>query len=152
MNIKYLKMTIEEAKKSMLENEIPVGAIIVKNGEILAMAHNTKEKDKCSINHAEINAIIEACEKNNNWRLDGCDLYVSFEPCPMCASAIRQSRIKNVYCALSNSNKNNIKIINKIFSDSDVNPKVLFYNDLLPDEMKVIMKKFFENKRKNDNL
>lgn len=152
MNIKYLKLAINESKKSALNGEIPIGAVIVKNDQILAIAHNTKEKEKCCIFHAEINAIIEACEKNNNWRLDECDMYVSFEPCPMCASAIRQSRIRNVYCALSNSNSKNTQIIDKIFNELDINPKVLFYNDLLPIEMQNIMKKFFENKRKNSNL
>lgn len=147
---KFLESSIEEAKKSFIESEIPIGAVIVENNKIIAMAHNTKEKNNCCIYHAEINAIIKACGKKKNWRLENCDLYVSFEPCPMCASAIRQSRIKNVYCALSNSNENNFKIINKIFNDCDINPKVSFYTDLLPDESKNIIQKFFENKRKNN--
>ena len=152
MNVDYLKLAIEEAEKSILCDEIPVGAVLVENNEILSIKHNTKEKNNCCIYHAEINAIIEGCAKKKNWRLDHCDLYVSFEPCPMCASAIRQSRIKNVYCALSNSNKENTKLVEKIFNNVDINPKVSFYNNLMPDDVKKNMKKFFENKRNKDKI
>ena len=95
----YMNLAIKEAKKADRIGEIPVGAIIVDQlGNILAKAYNTKESKKISINHAEINAIIKANKKINNWRLNGCDIYITLEPCPMCASAIKQARINNIYC------------------------------------------------------
>ena len=147
MKEKYLKLALSEAKKSLSYGEIPIGAVIVKDDIVIAKAHNTKENKKCSIYHAEINAIIKACKKINNWRLDHCDIYISFEPCPMCASAIRQSRIDNVYSALKNSNIDNTKIVEKIFSCSDINHKVSFYNDLMHETGEKIINDFFCSKR-----
>ena len=91
----YMKSAIEEALKS--EGDIPVGAIIVKDGKIVSMAHNTREKDNDITSHAEILAIRQAERIMDNWRLDGCELYVTLEPCPMCGWAILQSRISKVY-------------------------------------------------------
>ena len=92
---KFMSLAIEEAKKA--GNDVPVGAVIVYNNEIIAKAHNEKEQNNDVSAHAEILAIKEAEKKLNNWRLDGCEMYVTLEPCPMCASAIISSRIKKVY-------------------------------------------------------
>ena len=91
----YMKSAIEEALKS--EGDIPVGAVIVKDGKIVSVAHNTREKDNDITSHAEILAIRQAERITDNWRLDGCELYVTLEPCPMCGWAILQSRISKVY-------------------------------------------------------
>lgn len=91
----YMQIAIEEALKT--NTDIPVGAIIVSNGEVIAKAHNTKEQDNDITSHAEIIAIRQASKFINNWRLDNCDIYVTLEPCPMCGWAILQSRIKNIY-------------------------------------------------------
>ncbi|MBR6301494.1 nucleoside deaminase [bacterium] len=91
----YMKSAIEEALKS--EGDIPVGAVIVKDGKIVSVAHNTREKDNDITSHAEILAIRQAERIMDNWRLDGCELYVTLEPCPMCGWAILQSRISKVY-------------------------------------------------------
>lgn len=91
----FMDLAITEALKS--DGEIPVGAVIVKNGEVISSAFNTREKDKDITSHAEILAIRQAEKVLNNWRLEGCDMYVTLEPCPMCGWAIIQSRIKNVY-------------------------------------------------------
>ena len=93
----YMNIAINEAKKALGKGEIPVGAIIVKNKKIISRAHNTRENMQNVLAHAEISAIDKACKALGNWRLDGCDLYVTLEPCPMCCGAILQSRIKNVY-------------------------------------------------------
>ena len=90
-----MKSAIEEAMKS--EGDIPVGAIVVKDGEIISVAHNMREKDNDITSHAEILAIRQAERIMDNWRLDGCELYVTLEPCPMCGWAILQSRISKVY-------------------------------------------------------
>lgn len=91
----FMKFAIEEAKKS--DNDIPVGAVVVRNGEIIASAHNEREKLNDISAHAEILALKKASQKLNNWRLEDCELYVTLEPCPMCGWAILQSRIKSVY-------------------------------------------------------
>lgn len=100
--MEFMKMALEEATKAKGKGEIPVGAVIVKNGEVLAKAHNLKETLKLPTAHAEILAIEEACKKINNWRLTGCEMYVTLEPCAMCASAISQSRISKVYIGTFN--------------------------------------------------
>ena len=108
MNCKYLNIAFDEAENAFKKNEIPVGAVIVKDDIIISKTHNLKEINKCCTSHAEILAINEASKKNNNWRLTDCDIYITLDPCPMCASAIKQSRIKNVYSA--NKNVNSIRI------------------------------------------
>ena len=93
----YMNIAVEEAKKAGVAGEIPVGAVIVKDNIVIAKAHNTRECIQNVLAHAEISAIDQACKYLNNWRLDGCDMYVTLEPCPMCCGAILQSRIKSVY-------------------------------------------------------
>ena len=91
---------IEEAKKALLHDDIPIGALIVKDNKIIAKAHNTREVNKNILEHAEINAILFSSRKLNTWNLSDCDLYVTLEPCSMCKEVIKQSRIKNVYFLL----------------------------------------------------
>ncbi|WP_044893484.1 tRNA adenosine(34) deaminase TadA [Bacillus alveayuensis] len=92
----YMQLAIEEAKKAEELGEVPIGAIIVKDGEIIARAHNLRERDQRSIAHAELLAIDEACKMLGSWRLEGATLYVTLEPCAMCAGAIVLSRIEKV--------------------------------------------------------
>ena len=107
MKNEFLDLAFYYAEKAFQENEVPIGAVIVKNGEVISFGYNMKEK-KCSVlDHAELIAIRKAEEKLQNWRLDDCDLYITLDPCPMCASAIKQARIKNVYSAVSNSDIQN---------------------------------------------
>lgn len=96
-------LALSEAKKSAAEGEVPVGAVIVKNGEIISTGRNRREKEKNALCHAEIEAIDKACKKLGGWRLQDCDLYVTLEPCPMCAGAIINSRIKTVYFGASDN-------------------------------------------------
>ncbi len=93
----YMEKAIALAVESEKEGEVPVGAVIVKDGEIIATGRNRRENEKNALHHAEIEAINNACKKLGGWRLFGCDLYVTLEPCPMCAGAIINSRIKTVY-------------------------------------------------------
>lgn len=97
MNNKFMKEALKEALKAYKKDEVPVGAVIVKDGKIIARAHNLREKNKSSLAHAEILCINKACRKTDSWRLDGCDMYVTLEPCAMCAGALTQSRINKVY-------------------------------------------------------
>lgn len=97
MKIKFMKMALEEAKLADKLMEVPVGAVIVKDDKVIASAHNLREILKDPTAHAEVLAIKKAVEVLGDWRLNGCDMYVTLEPCPMCAGAIIQSRIKRVY-------------------------------------------------------
>ena len=93
---KYMREAIKQAKRAAAKGEVPVGAVIVRNGEIISRAYNTRETGKNALCHAEIKAIHRACRKLGGWRLPGCELYVTLEPCPMCAGAIVNSRISRV--------------------------------------------------------
>lgn len=97
----YIDGTIEEAKKSLLTEDVPIGALIVLNNEIIAFGYNTREKDHSVLGHAEINAIEQATRKLKRWNLSDCELYVSLEPCSMCKEIIKQTRLKKVYYLLS---------------------------------------------------
>lgn len=102
MNHHFMKEALKESLISYNLNEIPVGCIIVKNDEIISRGHNLKEKTNISTNHAEIISINKACEKSKSWRLTNCSMYVTLEPCIMCAGAILESRIKNLYIGTPN--------------------------------------------------
>lgn len=143
----FLNLAIEYAKLAYKENEVPVGAVIVKNNEIIGYGYNQKEKKQSVLEHAELIAIRMAEQQIKNWRLNDCDLYVSLDPCPMCASAIKQARIKNVYSAINNSDKNNLKIIEEIFKQNDINAKVNFISNLKTSKMQEILKSFFKKQR-----
>ncbi len=147
MNIKYMKLAYKEALKALKDDEVPVGAVIVKDGKVIAKAYNMKESKHCGVYHAEILAIMKACKKISNWRLENCDIYITLAPCPMCASAIKQSRISNVYCGLSNSDSSAMNITKKILENNDINSSVNLYSDLFSNEVSVLLKKFFENRR-----
>ena len=142
MNLAY-----KEAQKALKNNEVPVGAVIVKNDEVIAKAYNKKEKRNCALEHAEMIAIRKASKKLNNWRLEDCDIYITLAPCPMCASALKQARIKNIYCGLSNLDENTQKIVENILNTSDINPKVNFKSDLSPESVDKLLKLFFKGKR-----
>lgn len=97
MDEKFMMAALSEAKKAWDEGEVPIGAVVVKDGEIVGRGHNRREYGKNALAHAEIEAIDEACKTLHGWRLFQCDLYVTLEPCPMCAGAIINARIKNVF-------------------------------------------------------
>lgn len=131
----FMIEAIKQAKNAYNIDEVPVGAVIVKDNKIISKGYNKIETTNDSTNHAEIIAIKKASKKINNWRLNECELYVTLEPCDMCKGAIQNSRIKNVYYLISKENKYNIKTNFE---------KICFkeYNDYL-----VLLKKFFEEKR-----
>ena len=96
MNKVYMNMALDLAKKSLKSEDVPVGAVIVRNGEVIGKGYNRREKDNDPTAHAEIMAIKEAAEVVGSWHLEDCELYVTLEPCPMCTGAIINSRIKKV--------------------------------------------------------
>ena len=130
-----MKLAFKEAKKSLLTDDVPVGAVIVEKGKVIAMAHNTKEKTKVVTRHAEINVVEKACKKKKSWYLNDCEMYVTLEPCKMCQGAIEQARIKKVFYAVSRDKKNVSKSLFKKIEDG-------------LEESQLLLKKFFQNKRK----
>ena len=139
MEKEYLKKIYDLAKESYDNDEIPVGAIIVRNGEIIASGVNNREKNKSVIGHAEISAIEAACKVVGDWRLDDCVMYVTLLPCMMCAGAIIESRIKKVYylCDRTNVCFESKKYINVVkINDNSLEKKCLN-----------LLQLFFENKR-----
>lgn len=136
MNEKYMHLALLEAKKAYKKGEVPIGAVIVRNNKIISKAHNLIEKKQNSIMHAEIIAISKASKKLKNWRLIDCDMYVTLEPCLMCASAIELSRINKVYFLTSKDK--NIKIDNN---------KYIHIKSNLNDESLSLIKSFFKSKR-----
>lgn len=147
MEEKFFDLAFKYAKKAFDNNEVPVGAVIVKNNDVIGYGYNKKEKSNDVCSHAELVAIKMASKKLNNWRLRGCDLYVTLDPCPMCASAIKQSRIKNVYSALSNLDENNSKLLELIFEADNINPSVFFETNLYQEKEKKLLNDFFTIQR-----
>ena len=141
--MEFMKFAIDEAKKAV--GDIPVGAVIVNGGEVIASAFNTKEKDNDVTSHAEILAIRKAEQVMNNWRLDECDMYVTLEPCPMCGWAILQSRIKNLYFGSYDNNYGafSSKINLREISSSKLN----VYGGILESECNELLNNFFSRLR-----
>ena len=96
-DFELMGLALEEARKAAALGEVPVGAVVARNGEVVAAAHNTRETEKNALHHAELLAIDAACKKLGGWRLWECELFVTLEPCPMCAGAILNARIPRVY-------------------------------------------------------
>ena len=139
-----MSISINEAKKSGLD--VPVGAVVVKNGDVIATAHNERELDNDVTSHAEILAIRKAEQVLGDWRLDDCDLYVTLEPCPMCGWAILQSRIKNVYFGSYDTN------YGAFFSKVDLRKFSTFtpnvYGGIMEKECDELLNSFFTDLRK----
>lgn len=143
----YMGLALEEAKKSLKKGDVPVGAIIVKNDKIIARAHNQKEKHKIATYHAEIIAIEKACKKLKSWHLDDCELYVTLEPCLMCAGAILQSRISRLIYATANQKFGYVSSIDSILNQKN-NHKVEIVSEIKSEESQKMLIDFFKNKRK----
>jgi tRNA(adenine34) deaminase len=148
--VNYLmSICMDEAQKAFDLDEVPIGAVITnKFGDILSLAHNTKEREQLTCNHAEILAISEASQKLKNWRLIDCDLYVTLEPCPMCMSAISQSRIKNLYFGTYDPKGGAISLGYNLHKDSRLNHKVNVYGGFKHIQCAKIISKFFKQKRR----
>ena len=144
----FMKEAIKEAKKAYQKNEVPVGAVVVKNNEIVARGHNIKETKKDTTKHAEILAIQKASKKLNSWRLIDCEMYVTLEPCSMCAGALINSRIKKVYIGASDSKTGAVGSVFNLLDDYTFNHKVEYEKGVLQDECESILKEFFKELRK----
>ncbi len=147
MNKEFMFEAIKEAKIAALNNEVPVGAVIVKDGKVIAKGRNMREEKQNALSHAEIEAINNACKTLNSWRLDDCEMYVTLEPCPMCTGAIINSRIKTLIFGAYDSKSGSVdSVIN--LCDYPYNHKVEVYGGICEDECLKVLKDFFENLRK----
>ena len=146
-DISFMKHALNEAKKALKKDEVPVGAIIVKDNKIIARAHNEKQSKNMAINHAEICVIKKACKKLNSWHLDDCIMYVTLEPCMMCCGALIQSRIKKVIYGAKSYQNGAVESLFKAFDVKGLNHYVeTVYFDKLEDCSKIITN-YFKTKR-----
>ena len=147
MENKYMLKAIELAKEAANEGEVPVGAVVVKDGEIIATGRNRRESEKNALCHAEIEAINNACKALGGWRLFQCELYVTLEPCPMCAGAIINSRIKSVYFGAYDQKAGSFGTIAD-FNRIPYNHKPEVAKGVMQEECAALLTDFFKKLRK----
>ena len=146
MERKFMKEALNLAKQAAKKGEVPVGAVIVRNGEIIGRGKNQREEKQNALSHAEIEAINEACENTGSWRLEDCELYVTLEPCPMCTGAIINSRIKTVVFGAYDLKAGSMdSVIN--LCDYPYNHKPEIYGGICEEECKKILSDFFGDLR-----
>ena len=138
---KYMDIAIKEAKKALKKEEIPVGAVIVKDGKVIAKAYNKRNKSNKVKDHAEIIALSKANKKLKNWRLLGCDIYITLEPCPMCASAIEQSRVRRIITGAVNKNIQMKEVTDQILKEKRIT------TNIKEQECTGLLNEFFKKKR-----
>lgn len=149
-----MREALKEAQKAYDKLEVPVGAVIVKNGKIISRAHNLKETKFDTTKHAEILAIQKASRKLKSWRLLDCEMYVTLEPCSMCAGAIIQSRIKKIYIGAKDPKTGAVGSVLNLLEDYEFNHKVEVETGILEKECEKILKDFFKllRKQKSKNI
>ncbi len=145
--IKFMTAALAEAKKAYDRDEIPVGAVIVRNGKIIARGYNIKEEKKDTTKHAEIIAIQKASKKIDAWRLNECEMYVTLEPCAMCAGALIQSRIKKLYIGTMDPKTGACGSVLNLLTDYKFNHKVDVEYLIMQEECEKILKDFFRKLR-----
>ena len=146
---KYMKEAIAQAKKAAKIEEVPIGCVIVKDDKIIARGYNQRNKRGSTLAHAEILAIKKASKVTGDWRLEGCTLYVTLEPCQMCAGAIVQARIPNVVIGCMNAKAGCAGSIINLLSMKEFNHQVNVIKGIKEEECSKMMKDFFENLRRN---
>lgn len=143
----YMKEALKEAKKACKKEETPVGAVIVRDGAIIARGHNEKEMKNDPTLHAELTAIKKACKKLETWRLNDCDMYVTLEPCAMCAGALIQARIRKLFIGASDPKAGAVGSVIDVLGIENFNHKVQVEYGLLEEECSAILKDFFKELR-----
>lgn len=148
----FMEMAIAQAKKAGEAGEVPIGAVIMLNGEVIAEAYNLRETEQSSIAHAEVLAIAEACRKLGTWRLEGAELYVTLEPCPMCAGAIMLSRIKRVVYGASDPKGGCAGTFMNLLQDERFNHQSEVVSGVLEEPCGALLSHFFRalRERKRD--
>ena len=143
---RYMRLAIKQAEKAGLSLDVPVGAVIVKDGNVISAGYNRREQQKNALMHAEIEAIVAACKALGGWRLDGCTLYVTLEPCPMCAGAIINARIERVVYGAPDEKAGSFgSLINLAAVKFNHAPRIT--PGVLRDECAALLSDFFKNRR-----
>ena len=145
--IRFMKEAIKEAKKAELIDEVPIGCVIVKDDKVIARGHNVRETKKTPLGHAEIIAIDKASKKLGAWRLQDCDIYITLEPCIMCAGAIIQSRIRHVYYGAKDPKGGAIESSINVLDAKNINHHPEITSGILEEECSNIISQYFKRKR-----
>ena len=145
----FMRLALEEAEAALAEDEVPVGAVIVYEGRVIARAHNQREQLRDPTAHAEMIAITQAAEARRSWRLDGCTLYVTLEPCPMCAGAILQARIPTVVYGAADSKAGAVQSLYRLLDDRRLNHRCLIVAGVLAQQCGEILSRFFQQQRRS---
>lgn len=142
----FMRLALKQAQISYKDDEVPIGAVVVKDGKVIARAHNTRNRTKNAVEHAELVAIQRACKKLGDWRLSGCDLYVTLEPCVMCLGACYNARIANVYFgAYDLSGKGCVHLAEMI--GHTLNHELTVCGGVLDKECSQLLTEYFQSKR-----
>jgi tRNA(adenine34) deaminase len=144
---RFMQMALAEAAAAAAEDEVPIGAVIVHEGQVLAAAHNQREQLRDPTAHAEMIAITQAGTALDSWRLENCTLYVTLEPCPMCAGAIVQSRVKRVVYGADDPKAGAVKTLYQLLEDSRLNHRAEVTAGVLAEECGRVLSEFFQRKR-----
>ena len=144
---KYMSAALELAREAAAAGEIPVGCVIVKDGEIIGRGRNRREEERSALAHAEVEAIAEACKALGDWRLEDCALFVTLEPCPMCTGAIINARVGEVVYGAKEENTGSCGSVINLFEEN-YGHKPRVYGSVLKDECAAVMREFFEKLRK----
>lgn len=148
----FMLLALEQAKIAESFDEVPVGVIITRGDEIIADGCNFKERKNCAVYHAEIVAIMNACEKLNNWYLEGCTMYVTLEPCPMCCGAIINSRLDRVVYGAKDLKSGGVESLYNILTDKRLNHTTKITAGVMGKECGEILTNYFKKKRKEKKL
>jgi tRNA(adenine34) deaminase len=143
----YMQLALAEAEQARAAGEVPVGAVIVHGDRVVASAHNQREQLRDPTAHAEMIAITQAAESVGGWRLDGCRLYVTLEPCPMCAGAILQARISQLIYGAADPKAGAVESLYHLLSDSRLNHQTQFTSGILAIPCAKILTEFFRSQR-----
>ena len=143
-----MQLALEEARTALAEDEVPIGAVIVAEDRVIAAAHNQREQLHDPTAHAEMIAITQAAAALRCWRLDGCTLYVTLEPCPMCAGAIVQARIPTVVYGAADAKAGAVRTLFNLLDDPRLNHRCQIVPGVLPDLCGRILSQFFEQQRR----
>ncbi len=146
---KYMKEALRQAKKALLLNEVPIGCVIVYEDKIIARGYNRRNTDHSTVSHAEINAIRRASRKLGDWRLEGCTIYITLEPCQMCAGAIVQARITRAVIGSMNPKAGCAGSVLNLLEMEQFNHQVEVTRDVLREECSTMLSGFFRNLRES---
>jgi len=146
-----MKMALSEAKKGSLVDEVPVGAVLVKDGKVIARGHNQKESKNCAVEHSEIVVIRKAAKKLNNWWLEDCDLFVTLEPCPMCVGALINSRVRGIYYGAFDLKSGCCGSVINLTEKGLFNHNIIVEGGIMAKECGAVLTEFFAKKRQLNN-